>query len=457
MFETASAYFIGPSPLSSIRHRSQPSLSSSQLHGLFGENDRGGKRAVLTPIKTRVLATPNVTKLTTIGLRDISKNITATESTGIGGMGGYVYDVNRLKRNLMQETVQAFKSELWTLMLKHQTATAGITEWDVVDKLAALVQASPLRTTTDSNLLDGSWCLAYTSQLSTTADLQRIINLRDRKSKRQAQQQRSSSIASVKTGLFKTTLRTFHLEEVLDDEDAYVEDETRYFGGLLSRKQRSGVNGLTRTALRLQDLSSDWYVAGGYKIAHKNNKQLSRRKLKAGANVPSNDLQVVYCDMDMCIFTQAGGTDRPFQVFTKNEAWMDPQKNFRRRVHFFVALVQNLLQRVSPTRWIESSSPTKRYDSLYPDAILREYEYDAATLRVLKLGDLSESDDEAWDGMQDPFVHLTADARQQLLKKMNVRQVEEAGSKRSSKSRRNQWLKRLFRRRKTYFKRPEDM
>jgi hypothetical protein len=91
------------------------------------------------------------------------------------------------------------------------------------------------------------------------------------------------------------------------------------------------------------------------------------------------------------------------------------------------------------------------------DPILQEYEYDAATLRVLKLGDLSDTDDEAWDGVQDPFVHLSAMERQKVLKTMNFKEIEKAGNRRLGKSWRQSWTQRLFGRKKTYFKRPGDL
>jgi hypothetical protein len=423
---------------------------------------------------------------------------------GIGGQGGYVYDVNSLKRNLLQETVLAYKKELWTLLLQYQTAGSGVTEWDVVDKLAALVQASPVRTTTDSNLLDGSWCLAYTSQKSNVADLKRILHIRDRtrRKKRDKNGNRRISISrsgdgsgqpdengeqqtelsvprnnnrkGVVTGLFQTTIRNFHLEELQDDEDAYVEDATRFFGGLLTRTRRSAVRGLTRTSLRLDALSSQWCIAGGQEISHKDAQQLQglsgsstdNNERKRFMAVPTS-MQIVYSDVDLCISVEAddrtdspSGSDSPFQVFTKNEAWMNPQKRFGREIQYLVTSLQLFLSRLSPRRWIHSSERRWMYDnsdSGNADPILQEYEYDAATLRVLKLGDLSDEDDEAWDGIQDPFVHLSAIERQKVLKTMNFKEIEKAGNRRLGKSWRQRWTQRLFGRKKTYFKKPGDL
>jgi hypothetical protein len=454
------------------------------------------KRTARDSSKKKTIATDAATTTAVVIDPTVDDNDPAPPPEGIGGQGGYVYDVNSLKRNLLQETVQAYKKELWTLLLQYQTAGTGVTEWDVVDKLAALVQASPVRTTTDSNLLDGSWCLAYTSQQSNVADLKRILHIRDRTKRKRSKKNgsksrkginrsngpdeedqddtdipmalRGSKRKGVMTGLFQTTIRDFHLEELQDDEDAYVQDETRFFGGLMTRTRRSAVRGLTRTSLRLDALSSQWCIVGGQEISHKDAQQL--QGLKGSANkkerkqflaVPT-DMQIVYSDVDLCISIEGdnNGSDSPFQVFTKNEAWMDPQKRFQREVQYLLASVRQFLWRLSPRRWMHSSERRWMYDnsdSGNSDPILQEYEYDAATLRVLKLGDLSDKDDEAWDGIQDPFVHLSAVERQKTLKSMNFKQIEKAGNRRLGKSWRQRWAQRLFGRKKTYFKKPEDL
>jgi hypothetical protein len=51
---------------------------------------------------------------------------------------------------------------------------------------------------------------------------------------------------------------------------------------------------------------------------------------------------------------------------------------------------------------------------------------DSKKMTVLKLGDL-ENDANAWEGEDDPFVHLSADERQEQLKKMRVRDIRRAG------------------------------
>ena len=107
--------------------------------------------------------------------------IQGKETVGIGGKAGFFYDVNALKRNLVQESVKRCKQELLLLLGdgrqnnaagmsipskvgddQQRTAMSSSSRWrrdrdDLIeDRLAALVQANPVSTTTDSNLLDGS-------------------------------------------------------------------------------------------------------------------------------------------------------------------------------------------------------------------------------------------------------------------------------------------------------------
>ena len=85
---------------------------------------------------------------------------------GIGGHGGVVYNVNDFKRNLLQETMKSYEKELYGIL-----SSPISTEYYIMTKLAALVQGSPVVTTTDSNLLEGSWTLAYQSRYTTVNDL----------------------------------------------------------------------------------------------------------------------------------------------------------------------------------------------------------------------------------------------------------------------------------------------
>lgn len=406
---------------------------STQLYGLFRKTGK-----VKAPINGDPSASFGSTASSPSNVTDSSTVLSGNETrrnesdvTGIGGMGGVVYDVNRLKRNLLQETMQAYKSELWDLLLAGE-------ETAIVDKLAELVQASPVRTTTDSNLLDGSWCLAYTSKQASVADLKYLMDRRSVLTRAEPVVSGSISLPS----LWKTRLRTFHLEEVEDDEDAHVVDETR-FAGCLSRTRRSAITGLTRNSLRMHPLSTEYSAFG---------QVLLKRKPDSKTDV-ADFQQVVYCDVDLCIVAPEGDPEQSFQVYTKNAAWLDPKQRFRNKVRSMLSSIRGFVS--TPVRWLRPKN--RRSTSDGRDLILREIQADdSAKLRVLKLGDVSDKDDEAWDGLADPFVHLSAEERQEELKKMNLRQIARAGNSRQSKSWRDRMLQRLFRRRKTYFRKPDD-
>jgi hypothetical protein len=368
---------------------------------------------------------------------------------GIGGDGGVVYDVNRLKRNLLQETMQAFKQDLLRLL-----NTPDATEHAIVDKLAALVQASPVRTTTDSNLLDGTWGLAYLSKYTTLQDLKTSVVERRRRARTQAEdkEKQSSSLPPAhrntggKEGLWRTSQRVFYLEDVSDDEDAYVLDHQFYVGGWLTKTTRSAVRGLTRQSLRLEPLCSTWTIGGR---AIKNNT----------SSLPiSQSWQFIYSDIDLCIV--ADSTQNAFAVYTKHEDWVDSTQRRRRKWR----LARDYFPTLMRSRRMSAASMTLQHQKSWEtaqrgDPLIREITLDQARLRVLKLGDLSFSmDDEgAWDGMADPFVHLTADERQRVLKAMRVKDVEAAGKDRRSQAQRWGWLTRMNpSSRRTYFKKPKD-
>ena len=130
---------------------------------------------------------------------------TTTDVIGIGGQDGLVYDVNKLKRNRVQEAIQNYKEDLlvllWTLGIDNKVAAAhtspitttttttttttattkatttttntfddihdlsSMEKYQFMDeKILGLVQMNPVSTTTDSNLLEGKWTFAYASQ-----------------------------------------------------------------------------------------------------------------------------------------------------------------------------------------------------------------------------------------------------------------------------------------------------
>ncbi len=65
----------------------------------------------------------------------------------------------------------------------------------------------------------------------------------------------------------------------------------------------------------------------------------------------------------------------------------------------------------------------------YQILLRRVYADKESKLMALRLGDVGSNDDEdAWEGDEDPFVHLTADERQEIMKQMSIEEITEAGS-----------------------------
>lgn len=66
----------------------------------------------------------------------------------------------------------------------------------------------------------------------------------------------------------------------------------------------------------------------------------------------------------------------------------------------------------------------------YKILLRRVYADKESKLMALRLGDLGNSEDEyAWEGDEDPFVHLSADERQEIMKQMSIEEITEAGVK----------------------------
>lgn len=364
---------------------------------------------------------------------------------GIGGLNGTSFDVNRLKRNLLQEVVQAYKQDLHTLLQSYQS-----TEQEVVEKLSALVQSSPVRTTTDSNLLDGTWALAYRSKHCVVRDLkQRPSRMPRRQRQQQAKAQNvlASSRKSGKERFGRKFFRTVHLEE--EDDDVVIEDTMHLFGPLLKHTERYQVCGLTRQALDIKRQSTKWYFLRNL---------VKQRSIDTRSKImeePMQKIQVVYLDVDLCILTNTDeGDDSTFSVYTKNEAWLGHSMGRQRRF-FSQALRHFLFGKLSQQR-IEGDDGSWWKQSDEANRILQEIQIEnSSRLRVLRLGDTTDVD-EAWEGKEDPFVHLSADERQQAMKAMNMKQIELAANKRLSKVKRETWLEKLVPRRKS-FQRPRNL
>lgn len=348
---------------------------------------------------------------------DTSKNSEdeSTSKPGIGGSGGTVYNVNRLKKNLVQEMVSSYKREMWD-DLGEPSVDLSIVE----DKLASLVQSTAVKCTTDSNLLDGQWTFAFGSRQSAAAlmDPNRFDIAARRTTKTQA-------VKSAKTeGLFHSSSRTFCLENMDDDEDAHMLDRTRYFAGMFGKVRRYNVARLTRTTLMLEPSTQQTYFCG---------KRIREKKAKEQSQ-QMEDLRILYVDNDLCLSTSGDLATSPFYVYTKSKEWVGRTQRMKRgarRVFGAMRRVRNsFFNIIFLRRRIRKAVVAKvtSDDSAASDRILVDIDDESKRLTVLKLGDL-ENDAKAWEGEEDPFVHLSADERQEQLKKMRVRDVRRAGRK----------------------------
>ncbi len=67
----------------------------------------------------------------------------------------------------------------------------------------------------------------------------------------------------------------------------------------------------------------------------------------------------------------------------------------------------------------------------YEILLRRVYDDKESKLMALRLGDYGDKkgdvDEGAWYGKDDPFVHLTADERQTIMKQMSIGEIKKAG------------------------------
>ena len=160
------------------------------------------------------------------------------EVIGIGGKTGRNdsnYDLNKLKNNLVQKSIRQFKKELLLLLIETDNSKNLKHSIKIEEKLAALVSANPVATTTDSNLLEGTWELAFaTSNAAEILDEARFIY--SRKKDDTLPQKRERGNWKLSTNKMDNPLHTFKrsifLEELEDDENPFMVDSIELFRGL---------------------------------------------------------------------------------------------------------------------------------------------------------------------------------------------------------------------------------
>lgn len=212
------------------------------------------------------------------------------------------------------------------------------------------VQANPVSTTTDSNLLEGQWEFVFSShRAADIVDPSRFVLIRTESGGGKATSKKQNAAANankdavgpvesrpwaIRSGRSENPLRSvtrkIYLEELEDDEDPYVVDTTNYMGGLWSVQRRYDVTGLSRTAMDL-GLQKEDLRAFGLRVPLKKKKK--EMKAAGGGGGAAKDtylgnakVQVIYLDSDLCVTTTERGMDGPLLVYTKGNFWTARRK-----------------------------------------------------------------------------------------------------------------------------------
>lgn len=368
-------------------------------------------------------------------------------SIGIGGKGGHVYDVNKFKRNLVQESMREYKHELLDLLAnssallgdinKRRTSTSSSGNLislpslgELINtKLYSIISVNPVLSTTDSNLLDGKWELAY--HASDAGCVLRRNEYMDSGATLLLENDINTS------NPFRTITRSVHLEELSDEEDAFVVDTTRILNRFIACENKFSVIGLTRNSLILQ-LSNRRFSFFGTRWSDR--KQKANKKGFQDIVI----VEILYLDSDLCICERKieRVPESPVEtsqlfVYTKNPKWTDSKERRRRKMRFFNSIPSWIMKLESPFQirkrllrsfpGLVSAPPVKVKQR---QSVLFQKRSPTSQISVLTLGESGinrEIDDEAvWDGIDDPFLHLDADERQTKLKSMSIKEIDAA-------------------------------
>jgi hypothetical protein len=316
---------------------------------------------------------------------------------GIGGKNGIFYDVNNLKTNLVQRCVADYKSQLWDLL-----GTPDAPQDAIENMLASIVQANPVSTTTDSNLLEGKWTFVFSSAkpakiLMDVARFQIGYKPADKESK-------------VIIGSLQGSTRHFALEDVDIFQDPYVKD-SQTWAGVVQRVRHYRVSALTRTCIEMDIFCCTWKFLG-YPIwqrRYRTNRQTIRAR-------------ILYIDCDLCVSVDQS-LDEPFTVYTKSRAWVARTEQLKRQWKKMISKMEQFKMRFRK-QILESNEPI----GLLPgNTKLLEYDSERTRIKVVKLGELGPLDEYAWEGEEDPFNNLSANERQELIKGMVIGEIEAMG------------------------------
>jgi hypothetical protein len=354
----------------------------------------------------------------------------------------------------VQETVRSYKKQFLKLL-----ETPGASRQELQRQLASLVQyANPVATTTDSNLVDGSWTLVVQSDCDARTildesqfDWESTIerNRQERSNRARGITSKASSTkrkpASVKVkDIFCTTTRLINLENLADDEDAHVLDVKQHMGGLFSFTKYHDVVRLTRTTICLRLASSSVLLFGKLKIP------LSGKRNGAGFYGPSTsrsssrpgeeeEVRVLYLDPDLCISTIGTDLAGPVYVYTKSDVWVGRSARSRRKLSFLSNLESPLRIRRRLRHLVNKSSVDENYSSTgkvteEENRVLFRKRDDVSDVTVLKLGEAYQGEEIAWDGDEDPFVHLGPIERQEAMKGLTLEEIETMGEEQARRT-----------------------
>lgn len=349
---------------------------------------------------------------------------------GIGGEGGLVYDVNKLKRNRVQEIVRDYKGDLLEVLAaaatdKRVDRLSSSSSVVVDEKILSLLQANPVITTTDSNLLDGHWFFTYasrpllakkTQQQQQRSPPQSLV--KKRKTKRATISRSSSRPPKVPVvGIFRTSTRDVCLEDLRDEEDAYVVDRTRVLGGLLSFETHYAVAELTRTDLMLRKNSQRNFFLGrrfySRDVSASSSPPTTRHSSSSSSSTPRLGIKILYLDSDLCISTTELGSEGPLLLYTKNESWSVRRQRRERKLRWLRDSLSRMRRSVSGVGdndgVVDSSSP-----SASP---------------LLSIGEVDEKSvaksSTTWSVDEDPFAHFSPRERFEAMKGMSLEQIEQ--------------------------------
>lgn len=365
--------------------------------------------------------TPSVTKTATVS------------NMGIGGKDGLVYDVNKLKTNLVQRAVADYKKQLWDLL-----GTPDASQEAIEEKLASLCQANPVYTTTDSNLLEGKW----TTVFSSVKPAQVLLD-DDRFGMGYEKTTSATQKASIDYVVGKTAggMRQFILENLDLSQDPFVVDKQGN-NPLFGHVNYYRVASLTRQSLDLVLFRKTWKVFG-YPLWVRRYRTVMSSQLQQ----TTMQVQILYLDSDLCISVNhpmGGGSNdkdnqQPFTVYTKSPAWVARTETMKRHLRQVRSRFGRIRGKLSKSkRALEDAEALAARNAVLNDKTMwLEYEKGESKLRVVKLGDVGEEDDElAWEGETDPFVHLSPNDRQRVIKKMDLGEIKNVGKEKTDEVKR---------------------